>query len=83
MKTSKGGKLLAAAKTTQLAGDALAKEKAAAFDLLDALTRSGALPCEVRAVRARACAASRARRAPYSTSRGRADWHTTPRDASA
>ena len=45
-KTSAKGQLLAKPTTVVLAGDALAAEKATAFDLIDGLTRSGALPFE-------------------------------------
>lgn len=38
--------LLASPVTTTLAGDGLKREKDAAYDLLDALTKSGALPVE-------------------------------------
>jgi len=45
-KTSAKGQLPAKPTTVVLAGDALAAEKATAFDLIDGLTRSGALPFE-------------------------------------
>ncbi len=44
-KRSQAG-LLSASQTTSLSADLQATEKSAAFDLLDALTRSGALPIE-------------------------------------
>ena len=45
-KTSQNGKLLEKPTTRSLGGDDLEAEKVAAFDLIDALTRSGALPFE-------------------------------------